>query len=72
MNMLYSVTKALFRHEHEETKAQRADPSVKKRTPATSLWKTGAQQKSKEDILLEAELILERDRSQAEGNDDIL
>jgi hypothetical protein len=30
------------------------------------------QQKSKEDILLEAELILERDRSQAEGINDIL
>jgi hypothetical protein len=45
---------------------------VKKRPPAISLWKTGVQQKSKEDILLEAERILERDRSQAEGNDDIL
>jgi hypothetical protein len=62
---------SLSRHSSydEDTKGQRADPSVKKRPPAISLWKTGLQKKSKQDILLEAELILERERSQAEGND---
>mmetsp|Transcript_21817 Transcript_21817/g.21106 ORF Transcript_21817/g.21106 Transcript_21817/m.21106 type:complete len:248 (-) Transcript_21817:368-1111(-) len=42
-------------------------PSVKKRGPTLSLWKTGAQKLSKGDIIKETERILENDRKEAQG-----
>ena len=48
-------------------KKEVVNPNPKKRSISTSLWRTGLQKQTKEEILEEAERILEQDRMNAQG-----